>query len=493
MSPWRSFRVRLALWYVGVLAVVVVAFAVLLQAAFRQTAARLVDRELRERAERVGHGPRPGGGRPPDWARGRPEPPRRGGPERDPNEEAERVAMTWRPRIYFLPPATEGPIRRADLWDPTAVEATLQHGRHFSTVWLDGEPLRVLSVTLRDAGREAAVVQFARNLGDYQRLARGQLLTLLALLPLGLLVAGAGGLYLTDRALRPLREITAAAADLSADDLARRLPVRGADELSELARTFNGMLARLQTAFEQQRRFTADASHELRTPLSRAKVASSLALSGDPDLEEYGRALEVADRACDAMGRLIEQLLLLARADAGELALAARPVDLRHVATAAVEALPPEQAARIGWQPPDAARLVQGDAEALQRVVGNLLSNALRHTPTDQPVALHLGEAGREWAVVVADSGEGIARQHLPRLTQRFYRVDAARSRQAGGSGLGLAIGESIAQAHGGRLELASELGQGTTATLWLPQLAAVGLTDEQETADANQVEPGRR
>src|SRR4029078_6902856 len=134
-----------------------------------------------------------------------------------------------------------------------------------------------------------------------------------------LLVAGVGGLFLTDRALRPIQQVTQAAAQIGVEDLSGRLKVHGRDELAELAATFNAMIARLEAAFEQQRRFTADASHELRTPLSRIKVSTSMALAEDPSLTESRTALEVADQAADAMARLIDALLTLARADAGQL------------------------------------------------------------------------------------------------------------------------------------------------------------------------------
>src|SRR5436309_9475578 len=175
-------------------------------------------------------------------------------------------------------------------------------------------------------------------MGEYDRLWQGLVWTLLALLPLSLLVAGMGGLFLTDRALRPVHQVTQAAAQIGVEDLSRRLKVHGRDELAELAATFNGMIARLEAAFEQQQRFTADASHELRTPLARIKVTTSMALAGEQSSEEYQTALRIADQAADVMDRLIQQLLLLARADAGQLPIERSRLDLNLVLQEAADA-----------------------------------------------------------------------------------------------------------------------------------------------------------
>ena len=288
--------------------------------------------------------------------------------------------------------------------------------------------------------------------------------TLFTLTPIALLLAGAGGMFLTGRALAPVRQITQAAARIEVDDLSERLPARGKDEFAKLAQTFNGMLGRLEAAFDRQKRFVADASHELKTPLTVIKANSSLALA-DPDLTpDYRETLVEIDRAADRTGRIVQDLLLLARTDHGQLPLQETERPLEQLFIEAIQ-----EASRLH---PKGARLlvevgkesIWGDAHLLHRVLLNLLDNALRHTPTEGEVRV----SARPNGFVVTDTGEGIAPEHLAHLGERFYRVDSARARTGGGTGLGLAISRSIVAAHGGTIQVESEPGKGTTVTVTL-------------------------
>jgi two-component system, OmpR family, sensor kinase len=510
---WNSFRVRLCLWNVMILALVLGEFGLALCYTIQKRMGGIVDRELAARARR--------------WAWGAlPRPPRRGphpphhrrfrgsvmqaaysyhwdpfpdqfadavsgggdGARAWPYDgSAERVAFFQEPRFLNREGECLAPPSARQAWDPNTVWEAIAGNTRYSTVTVDGERLRVLSVPWRLEGRIAGAVQVARELGEYDLLWDGQVRMLVALLPLSLVIAGIGGVFLTNRALRPVRQVTHAAAQIGAQDLSRRLRVVGQDELAELAATFNGMIARLEAAFEQQRRFTADASHELRTPLARIKVSTSMALSGDQSPGEYRAALAAADQAADAMDRLIQQLLTLARADAGELGLRRERVNMADVLRQAaggryeIESARPDQRHFLGTPasylvpllcldlPPDPLE-VAGDEDHLSRVFVNLLENAIRHTPLAGRITLSARTTEDAVVVRVADTGEGIAPEHLPRVCERFYRVDAARTRKSGGCGLGLAISRSIIQAHGGRLSIESELGRGTVVTVVLPR-----------------------
>ncbi len=288
--------------------------------------------------------------------------------------------------------------------------------------------------------------------------------TLLTLIPIALVLAGAGGVFLTGRALAPVRETTEAAGRIGIDDLSERLPVRGKDEFARLAETFNGMLGRLEASFERQKRFVADASHELKTPLTVIKANSSLALT-DPDLTaDYRETLVEIDRAADRTSRIVQDLLLLARTDHAQLPLQEAEVPLIQLFAEAIQ-----EAQRL--HPHGASVTVEvareslwGDAHLLHRVLLNLLDNALRHTPVEGTVSVCALPSG----FVVTDTGEGIAPEHLEHLGERFYRVDSARARTGGGTGLGLAISHSIVAAHGGTLQIASDAGKGTTVTVTL-------------------------
>jgi heavy metal sensor kinase len=383
--------------------------------------------------------------------------------------EAERRAAFLRPRFLNLQGQVWGPPSARGPWDPHTVADAIAGNERYSTISMMGEPIRVLSAPLYDRGQIVGAIQVAHDMAEYDRLWHGEITTLLALFPLSLLVAGIGGLFLTERALRPVHQVTHAAAQLGVEDLSRRLVVSGRDELAELAETFNGMIARLEAAFEQQRRFTADASHELRTPLARIKVTTSMALADDQSLDEYRTALQIADQAADAMDRLIQQLLLLARADSGQLPIERSRLNLGGVLQEAMAAV-----ARAGSTPltldlPPQPIVIEGDADHLCRVFVNLIENSLRHTPADGQITLSPRVVGRTALVRVIDTGEGIPPEHLPHVGERFYRVDAARTRRTGGCGLGLAISQTILHAHGGHLSIESEVGRGTVVTVSLP------------------------
>jgi heavy metal sensor kinase len=341
--------------------------------------------------------------------------------------------------------------------------------------------MRVLSTPIESAvpgtgGKVDRVLQVAYPLGSVQREIDALTSTLLALVPFGLLAAGLGGAFLTGRALRPVREIAGTAARLGASDLSERLPVTGRDEFSELSSSVNAMLARLEEAFDRQRRFTADASHELRTPLSIIKANTSLALEHPWPEERYREFLAAIDTAAGRQSRIVEELLFLARADAGGLARDVGPVCLIEALEEAAEAVsrpaPRGHPPCIRLESIDPALLVPGSGSELTRLFTNLLENAVRHTPPEGTVTVSAMVDAMSVTVTVADTGEGIAPEHLPHLGERFYRVDAARSAAPrgypGGTGLGLAICRSIVEAHGGRMTIESKVGEGTAVRIRL-------------------------
>ena len=483
MRP-RTLRARVALWNTGVLALLQLLLLVVLSYGGRRLAYGSVDRELSARGRRMAEMWSRTGGRgaprerSPDAATGdtpkgeppKGEPPKAGGfgrgrwgPRFMPQGVEERQMFLWRPRfVDFACAAGDEP------WDAAALEAVRAGRVAFSTVRVSGEHVRVFTVPLRREGKLTGAVQLGRPLRDYDRFWHGLLLICAVLLPLALALAALGGVWVTDRALGPVRAMTAAAAELSAADLSRRLVVTGDDELVSLARTFNGMLARLSAAFDRQRRFTADASHELRTPLARIKVTTSLALGGEPDAAEDREALRVVDQAAEAMQRLVEQLLVLARADEGQLALRRELVEIAELLDGAVASLAPAVADRVTVLPASSLEVL-ADGDSLRRLLVNLLENSVRHTPPGGQVTVAAEAADKTVLITVTDTGEGIAPEHLPQVGERFYRVDDARCRRDGGAGLGLAIARAIAEAHGGELAVSSELGQGTTVSVRLP------------------------
>jgi signal transduction histidine kinase len=290
-----------------------------------------------------------------------------------------------------------------------------------------------------------------------------------------LIIALLGGYWLADRAMRPVHIITQAARSIGETDLSRRLNMKSKDELGELANTFDGMLGRLQAAFERQRQFVADASHELRTPLTIVNLETSRTLASPHKTEDYRNALAVIHSENDFMTSLVNDLLTLARMDAGQAVMERLPVDLSDVVLETMERLTP-LAARTGVQL-EAGDLpevqIPGDRQHLVMMVSNLVDNGIKYAAgKDKKVSIETGRTGEIAWVRVSDNGPGIAPEHLSHLFDRFYRIDQARTRrddQAGGpkspagSGLGLSIVQWIVKSHGGEVKVESQVGIGTT------------------------------
>lgn len=333
-----------------------------------------------------------------------------------------------------------------------------------------GIPLRVLQVEVNVNGERAVIrAAYAREQLEHEL---ASLLWVLALgLPLTVGAAALAGYWLAGRALAPVARITEEARSISAVRLDARLPVLNAhDELGQLAATFNALFSRLERSFEQLRRFTSDASHELRTPLTVIRSVGEVALRERHDEAAYrdtiGAMLEEADR----LTRLVEELLTLARADSGRLALRREPLDLGELAVDTVQQLQvlaeeKEQRLEVATQP----LRVWGDRTVLRQALVNLLDNAIKYSPEGTTIRIEALADGGMAEVAIADQGPGIAPEHRERIFDRFYRVDPARSREAGGFGLGLAIARWAVEAHDGQILVEGEAGQGATFRIRLP------------------------
>jgi len=374
--------------------------------------------------------------------------------------------------IYRFPPGTQ-----LGQPGPTALDETLAGVEQFETVQADdGTLLRILYQPIVDKGKIIGAIQVARSQAELDALlARMRELGLLGVV-LGLVVAWAGGSFLADRVLRPVDQIRLAAERIGAEDLSMRLdPPATEDELGRLVSAFNNMIERLDRAFQQQQRFTADASHELRTPLTVIRSLADVALSSPPDQAYDRRVLASICEESERLGRLLESLLVLARADQGQ-SLMLDAIDLDDVLLDAAERIAPrarQEGVHLSVTPSDGDRVI-GDASLLTQLLVNLLENAVRHTPAGGRVTLSAARAATtgQMVLTVADTGEGIAPEHLPRLFDRFYRVDSARSRGTGGFGLGLAICQWIVQAHRGTIVVRGAPGVGTTFEIRLPRPA---------------------
>jgi two-component system OmpR family sensor kinase len=310
------------------------------------------------------------------------------------------------------------------------------------------------------------------SLESMKKTLRRFLLIIAAMLPVALLLAGGGGWLLARRVLTPVDRITDAACRISSERLEERLEETGTgDELDKLAKTLNNMLARLDAAFRQMRQFSADASHELQTPLTILKGELEVALRSPRSPEEYQRVLNSGLEEINRISHLVEGLLLLARADAGVLRMDLRPVDLKQLVEEVykqVKVLADSRSVKISLDSVERVS-VRGDCEHLRRVLLNLVDNGIKYTPAGGHVALSLQGKG-EWASLqVSDTGIGLSREDQEQVFQRFYRAAKTRSEGGQSTGLGLCIARSIAEAHGGRIEVESTPGKGSTFTVLLP------------------------
>jgi heavy metal sensor kinase len=332
---------------------------------------------------------------------------------------------------------------------------------------------RIYTQEIRTQGGQiVGWLQAAQSLVTIQEALENLRIQLLLGLPLVLLLAGAGGFFLANRALRPIDDITCTARAIGVSDLSRRLDYQGPlDEVGRLAHTFNRMLDRLQDAFARERRFTADAAHELRTPLAVLKGHIGVILGRPRSPATYEHALRDLEREVDRLIRLTTDLLFLSRLDQGRLSWQPEVIGLGELLTAVVEQVQPlADEKSLALTTTIAPNLdVEGNADHLIRLFLNLLDNAIKYTPAGGKIHVAAERDGTGIEIVVQDTGPGIPADELPHLFERFYRVDADRSRKTGGAGLGLAIAHEIARSHNGDLSVQSGQNRGTTFTVHLP------------------------
>jgi two-component system OmpR family sensor kinase len=291
---------------------------------------------------------------------------------------------------------------------------------------------------------------------------------------IALLLSGLVGLILSGAIARPLHRLTVAAGAVAQGRFDQQVPVRSRDELGRLSRAFNDMTARLRAARQMQTDFVANVSHELRTPLTSIKgMVETLRGGAVDDLTVRDTFLETVETETDRLIRLVSDLMLLSRADSEALNLRRQSVDLRELICSTVDRLRPQAESKelvLTVEPASSALPVWIDPDRVEQVLLNILDNAIKYSRQGGSVTVRVTTDANHMALVqVRDDGIGIPAEDLPRIGQRFYRADKARSRAEGGSGLGLAIAQALVQAHGGRLWLESQEGKGTVVSFTLP------------------------
>jgi heavy metal sensor kinase len=333
------------------------------------------------------------------------------------------------------------------------------------------EARRSVERTVKAGGREYRIV-VAASLRPVTDTSRAALQVILIGLPLVLALAGLGGYLLAGRTLRPLSSMAAQARRITDSSLNTRIEIgRAAEEMETLVASFNELLARLDQSFEGMRRFVADASHELRTPVAVIRGEADVALSVDRSAAEYRESLGVVLDESRRLSRLVEDLLNLARADAGRVRLHMQDFYLNELVSdccRSVQSLAASRHLRLECYAGGDLQF-RGDEALLRRLLMNLLDNAIRYTPPGGTVTAALDPNGTAVQLRVADTGVGIAPADAPRVFERFFRAGEARSRQDGGFGLGLAIVKWVAESHHGSVECQSAPGTGSVFTVKLP------------------------
>ncbi len=344
----------------------------------------------------------------------------------------------------------------------------------YETKEVFGEPLRIITYPVKRPGSDInSIVQVATSLSGVQDTLRKLILILVSIVPLALIIASIGGIFLANKVLKPINEINRITREITSKNLQLRVPLPSThDELGQLVETINEMIERLEKSFLQIQQFTADASHELKTPLTILKGEAELALRKQRDPEEYREYLRSSLEEINRMTRLVQDLLILSRADTGRLTLHKEPLNLATLVDACCDQcrfLGEGQEVKVLFDRQEEI-WVLGDKYRLKQMLFNLVENAIKYSDRGRKVEVHTRQNGRFVNVLVKDEGVGIDKKDIPYIFDRFYRVDKSRSREAGGTGLGLSICKWIAEAHGGKITVESTLGKGSCFTVWLPK-----------------------
>ena len=461
---FRSIRLRLTLYFVGAMALVIVAIFSLIYFGLEPRLLASVDATLIDAAARSV-----------ESAAARSD------------EDAPRQI-----RLLTIAPARlmalNGELLAEDANFPPgiALSAEMQTAaragqRRIETLRIGQTWYRVLTAGILANEDAAAMIQVARALDNERAVLQDLRQLLTVAIPAALALAGLGGWLLAGSALEPTERVRRKVDGIiQSGDLSRRVSTDlPEDEIGRLAHTFDRLLERTEQSMQRERQFASDASHELRSPLTVLKGEISVTLGRARSAEEYRDALAQLEHSVDEMSVIVEDLLTLTRASAAEASARHEILDVGALVGLVIERLGGiAEAKRIQLIGPPSAgpapatggsAQVRGDRVRLQRVITNLIDNALRYTPEDGTIQARVTLDNAEVRIDVQDTGIGIAPEHIGRVFDRFFRADAARDRESGGTGLGLAIAKAIVESHGGALSVTSQLGRGTFYTIRLP------------------------
>jgi len=475
-----SIRFKLTLWYVLILAILLISFSSFLYFTVSESLHRDVDNKLRALAELIAS------------------------ESSSPHskfsfgniDQTLEISMNLKPVGKFIQVLDESgrvgrksdnlknvqlPISLNALKNASKGLVTFETSRSFGNT-----PLRIM--TLPVVGKNH-IVQVASSLEDVEDALNTLFLILMITVPFALMVASLGGQFLANKALKPVDRITQMARMITSRNLNQRIqPSKTKDEISRLAETFNEMISRLDQSFHKTKQFSSDASHELKTPLTILKGEVEVALRKERTSPEYQQILKSNLEEINRMSRIVEDLLLLSKEDVGEVKLYREEINLTQIIDEVVNQisfLAQTRKLRLEASNHQKDICVLGDPLRIRELFLNLIENSIKYTEEGGLIQITLtredilqdGQASTrpkglevQYAqVVVSDSGIGIAKEDQEKIFDRFFRVDKARSREEGGSGLGLSICKWIAEAHGGDIQVESEIGKGSSFIVKLP------------------------
>jgi heavy metal sensor kinase len=456
-----SVRIRLTLWYAGVLALSLIAFALVIYYATGSIFHERQDESLRSTAQTVASAYVEELG------------------ETHSQSQAGQVVLAeiTFPNRYIqftdntgYPIAASANLSGSTITIPANVLADVR-ARGFTHTTVKGLRLVVVPLSSDQTLGYAAVAEPSSVVEDGLRELRRDLFAGVLLV---LLLASVGGYFLARKSLAPIASMNSQTQRISAENLSARLDVTNSrDELGRLATTINDLLARLENSFKEQQRFIADASHELRTPLAVLRGEAEVALDKTRTVEEYQQSLSLIHDEAERLSRIVEDLFILARQPVNMHAVLNKErVSLNDAVrdcARAAQVLAIRKGVRLKLQGNSPSIVLTGDEELIRRMILNLLDNAVKYTPEGGEISLALAQQNGNAEIVVRDTGVGIPEAAQPRVFDRFYRVDKARARAMGGAGLGLSIAQWIAEVHGGEISVMSEPGHGSTFTVMLP------------------------
>lgn len=471
---FRSLRFKLTLWYVLILGFLLISFSSFLYFTLSKSLYRDVDNKLRSLAELIasesasplskfGFGS---------------------------VDEALERSMNLKPIGKFIQVLDEsGRIgRKSDNLKNVQLPISLNALKNASNGMITFEtnhslgnaPLRIVTFPVIENSHITKIVQVASSLEDVEDALNTLFIILMITVPLALMVASLGGQFLANKALKPVDNVTQTARMITSQNLNQRIkPLKVKDEISRLIDTFNEMISRLDQSFRQIKQFSADASHELKTPLTILKGEVEVTLRKERTPYEYEQTLSSNLEEINRMSQIVDDLLLLSKADIGELRLSREDINLAEVldeVVAQLNILAQSKNLQIETSNHHEGIHIFGDPLRIREVFLNLIENGIKYTEEGGSIRitltkdLHLEGEQRAFAkIVVSDTGIGIGKEDQERVFDRFFRVDKARSRDQGGSGLGLSICKWIVEAHKGEIKVESEIGKGSSFIVKLP------------------------